>query len=79
MNKQIRKEIRERKYRKRLANYNITPLSIQNIIDRGAKANFYAFKTTGKPCSCANCSPRKIGEKSKYKYFTNGNNQTNFT
>lgn len=74
MNKQIRKEIGERKYKKRLSNYKITHLSIQKIIDRGAKANFYAFKTTGKPCSCDNCSPNKRGEKAKYKYFTNERN-----
>jgi len=68
MNKQIRKEIGLAKYKKRLANNGITDEVRQKIIDRGATANFYCFKTTGKPCSCANCSPGKIEEKAKYRF-----------
>lgn len=68
MNKQIRKEIGQKKYKKRLVNNGITELVKQKILDRGAQYNFYAYKTTGKPCSCANCSPAKIEEKAKYRF-----------
>jgi hypothetical protein len=68
MNKQIRKEIGIIKYKKRLENNGITDLVRQKIIDRGAVANFYCYKTTGKPCSCSNCSPAKVEEKAKYRF-----------
>lgn len=42
------------KYRKRLRNLNI-------------KCDDYSYKTTGKPCSCALCSPGKVEEKAKYR------------
>ena len=67
MNKQIRKEIGVIKYKKRLANNGITDLVRQKIIDRGGKANFYCYKTTGKPCSCVSCSPGKEMDKAKYR------------
>jgi len=68
MNKQIRKEIGVKKYKERLSNNGITDVVVQQIIDRGAKANFYAYKTTGKPCSCVDCSPGKVEEKAKYRF-----------
>jgi len=68
MNKQIRKEIGIKKYKERLVNNGITDLVRQQIIDRGAKTNFYCYKTTGKPCSCANCSPGKVEDKAKYRF-----------
>ena len=68
MNKQVRKEIGIKKYKERLANNGITDVVRQQIIDRGAKANFYAYKTTGKPCSCISCSPGKELEKAKYRF-----------
>ena len=43
------------KYKKRLKHYCLTG------------ADQYAFKTTGKPCSCFMCSPGKLEEKAKYK------------
>jgi hypothetical protein len=67
MNKQIRKEIGIVKYKKRLSNNGITNEVIEKIKKRGAKANFFPYKTTGKPCSCANCSPAKIEDKAKYR------------
>lgn len=43
------------KYKKRLSNY-------------GLKSGNYALKTTGKPCSCAMCSPKNIVFQPK-KYY----------
>lgn len=79
MNKQIRKEIGLAKYKKRLSNNGITDEVIQKIVDRGAKANFYSYKTTGKPCSCISCSPGKEMDKAKYRFnkFNKNNYDTN--
>lgn len=32
------------------------------------------FKSTGKPCSCAMCSPQKVEEKAKYRYASHETN-----
>lgn len=58
MNKQHRKLRGLAKYKKRLANYQLTIESKQ-----------YVFKTTGKPCSCHLCSKKKSGEKETRKFF----------
>lgn len=58
MNKGRRHELKMLKYKKRLRNYGLTN-------DSG---NFYAFRSHGKPCSCAMCSPGKVltnGERKK--------------
>jgi hypothetical protein len=68
MNKLERRLKQEAKYKKRLKNHGITTEIINNITRRtGKKPNFYCYKTTGNPCSCANCSPGKIQEKAKYR------------
>lgn len=53
-NKHIRNLIKENNYKQRLKKY-------------GIKGNDYTLKTTGKPCSCAMCSPNKVEEKAKYR------------
>lgn len=54
MNKQERRDKGNFKYLKRLKNLNI-------------KGGNISYKTTGKPCSCAMCSPGKIEDKAKYR------------
>lgn len=51
------------KFKKRLFNYglNHSELNTEN------KANNYAFKTTGKPCSCYMCSGLKYSRNIKHK------------
>ncbi len=60
MDKQERKLKGQAKFKKRLINMNNCS-KIRNRQD-------YAYKTTGKPCSCAMCSPGKVEEKAKYRY-----------
>ena len=60
MDKQERKLKGLYKFKKRLINMNNCS-KIRNRQD-------YAYKTTGKPCSCAICSPGKVEEKAKYRY-----------
>lgn len=55
MNKQERKLKGLAKYKKRLKAHRISG------------TNSYIYKTTGKPCSCAMCSPGKVEEKAKYR------------
>ena len=58
MNKQERKQKGRNKFIKRL-----------KVLDNCSKLrNNYAYKTTGKPCSCHLCSPGKVEEKAKYRY-----------
>jgi len=56
-NKNERREKGKHKFKKRIENYGL-----QNSLSK-----HFSLKTTGKPCSCAMCSPSKIGEKAKYK------------
>lgn len=70
MNKQERKLIAQKKFKKRLKNYGITTEVYKDgssITKRGILVNFNCYRTTGKPCSCTNCSPGKVKEKAKYK------------
>lgn len=68
MNKHERRIRGELKYKKRLELNGITSEVIKNITRRTGKIpNFYCYKTTGKPCSCANCSPNKREDKAKYR------------
>jgi len=57
MNKQERKIKGQFKFKKRLKNYQLL----------NSEFKHYSLKTTGKPCSCYMCSPKKIQEKSKYR------------
>lgn len=50
MDKARRHELKILKFKKRLRNYGITV--------NGDK--FHVFRTTGKPCSCHLCSPRRF-------------------
>lgn len=50
MNKGRRHELKMLKHKKRLKNYRL----------EGETGNFYAFRSHGKPCSCALCSPGKV-------------------
>jgi hypothetical protein len=71
MNKQERKLKGQAKFKKRLQNYGINQDIFENgwgTTNRGVKVNFNCYRTTGKPCSCAGCSPGKVEEKAKYKY-----------
>jgi hypothetical protein len=63
MNKQERKLKGYFKFKKRLKNYQITEERLQKYGLKG----LYCYKTTGKPCSCAMCSPGKVEEKPKYR------------
>jgi hypothetical protein len=71
MNKQERKLKGIAKFKKRLKNYGIDDIIFKDgwgTTSRGVKVNFNCYRTTGKPCSCASCSPGKIEEKDKYRY-----------
>ncbi len=71
MNKQERKLKGQAKFKKRLKNYGIDELIFKDgwgNTKRGVKVNFNCYRTTGKPCSCASCSPGKVEEKAKYRY-----------
>ena len=67
MNKLERRLKGEAKFKKRLKNNGFTKETFAKAEKRGVKLNVYCYKTTGKPCSCAGCSPGKIDEKAKYK------------
>jgi hypothetical protein len=71
MNKEERKQKGHTKFLKRLKNYGIDELIFKDgwgNTKRGVKVNFNCYRTTGKPCSCAGCSPGKVEEKAKYRY-----------
>lgn len=63
MNKRERRLKGYFKFKKRLKNYGVTEEMLQSDIFNG----FNCYRTTGKPCSCAGCSPGKVGEKPKHK------------
>jgi hypothetical protein len=70
MNKQERKLKGQAKFNKRLKNYGITQevfINGTSYTNRGVQVNFNCYRTTGKPCSCAGCSPGKVEEKAKYR------------
>lgn len=54
-------------FKRRLKNYRIDNELIIAGFGIKKKINFNCYRTTGKPCSCPNCSPGKIEEKSKYR------------
>lgn len=73
MNKLERRLKGETKYLKRLKDHKIDKITSKDgsgITKRGVKVNFNCYRTTGTPCSCANCSPGKVSEKAKYKFNT---------
>jgi len=59
MNKGFRNRIKQLKYKKRIKNL------FRGYGWSDTVANDNCYKTTGKPCSCAICSPTE--EKKKYK------------
>lgn len=65
MNKLERKTKGDFKYKKRLKNLGIV-------------GDNYSYKTTGKPCSCAMCSPSKVNDKAKYRIDTKNINILKF-
>jgi hypothetical protein len=68
MNKLERRLKGEAKFKKRLENIGITSQVINEWKRKGVKYNLNCYKSTGKPCSCASCSPNKRKEvKAKYK------------
>ena len=58
-------------FKKRLRNHNIDSNILENgwgdNTRKGGRVNFNCFRSTGKPCSCAICSPGKTGDKAKYR------------
>ncbi len=68
MNKQERKLKGQAKFKKRLDQIGFTPKVLQQHDRDGIPYNLNCYRTTGKPCSCAMCSPNKRKEpKEKYK------------
>lgn len=61
MNKKRRQEIKMLKYKKRLKNLGLMDLNDDN------KANLYALRSHGKPCSCGLCRNEKYSRKIKHK------------
>jgi len=59
-NKGRRNEMTELKFKKRLKLYGLD-------LNTEVKHNFYAFKSTGSPCSCPMCSPDKFKRTEKHK------------
>jgi len=59
MNKLERRTKGNFKFKKRLKN-----LSIHRKL---RNRQYCHYKTTGKPCSCAMCSPGRVEEKAKYR------------
>lgn len=62
MNKARRHELKMLKYKKRLK--NIKQLTCKKLtnpkgVENGIIYNLTSYKTSGKPCSCAVCSPYK--------------------
>ncbi len=53
------------KYERRLKGFYKYKKRLRNYSSRGA--NYYILKTTGKPCSCYMCSPKKNEDKAKYQ------------
>jgi len=69
MNKFERRVKKEIVFKRRLKQLGITERVIDTITRiTGRRPNFYCYKSTGKPCSCPNCSPGKIEEKAKYRF-----------
>lgn len=77
MNKGRRNELAQLKRKKRLRYHYVNGLDIYvtkngryihkpKLTDLDKNVGT-VYKSTGKPCSCAMCSPGKIGEKEKYK------------
>jgi hypothetical protein len=56
MNKGIRNELRDLKWKRRLKNLGLK---------RQGPKDFICYRDQGKPCSCAMCSP--VGVKAKYR------------
>jgi hypothetical protein len=57
-------------FKERLKNHNIDSEILESgwgTNSRNKKIHFNCYRTTGKPCSCASCSPGKVEEKAKYK------------
>lgn len=61
MNKGERQRKEKFKFLKRLKKYCLLDAF------RLGKGNFYAFKSTGSPCSCPTCSGKKYSRKRKHK------------
>lgn len=57
MNKARRHELKMLKYKKRLKQLNL----------KAGEGRFNCFRTTGKPCSCAVCSPYKYDRAKTHK------------
>jgi len=63
MNKEERNRRKKLLYKRRLKLNGLC----ENDEFRGIPINHNAYRTTGKPCSCASCSPGKVEEKAKYQ------------
>lgn len=63
MNKEERNRRKKQLYKRRLKLNGIS----ENPTLTDIPINHNAYRTTGKPCSCAMCSPGKVEEKAKYQ------------
>jgi hypothetical protein len=58
-------------FKKRLKNHGISDLMLEQgftfLESKAKNTNFNCYRSTGKPCSCASCSPGKVEEKAKYR------------
>ncbi len=72
MNKKRRNELNQLKFKKRLKNYGFTEEDVKNPTN-----NLWAFKTTGKPCSCYACQ-QKEDEYNRAKQKVTDRELTNF-